>query len=178
MFEELYAPLPDKARFLERLGLKDVTEPDLETLNRLILAHQMNVPFENLSVYDAETDVSLDIASLFDKIVVRRRGGYCFELNALFMSLLESLGYDCYPVMVRVVWMSTAYLSPTAPESSPLTASVISSTWASAARRPARPSGWTIRIRSPPAPTTLSSTKRRTVILSYTGSPGRAGSSS
>lgn len=110
MFEELSAPLPDRARFLERLSLPDVTTPDLETLNRLILAHQKHVPFENLSVYDAETDVNLDIASLFDKIVVRRRGGYCFELNALFMSLLKSMGYDCYPVMVRVVWMSTAYM--------------------------------------------------------------------
>jgi N-hydroxyarylamine O-acetyltransferase len=110
MFEELYAPLPDKDRFLERLGLTDVTTPDLETLNRLILAHHMNVPFENLSVYDAETDVSLEIASLYDKIVTRRRGGYCFELNALFMSLLQSLGYECSPIMVRVVWMATTYM--------------------------------------------------------------------
>lgn len=110
MFEELYAPLPDPMRFVERLGLSDVVTPDLSTLNRLILAHQMTVPFENLSVYDAETDVDLDIASLYDKIVIRRRGGYCFELNALFMSLLKSLGYDCYPIMVRVVWMSTVYM--------------------------------------------------------------------
>jgi N-hydroxyarylamine O-acetyltransferase len=110
MFEELYAPLPDQARFLERLGLDKVAAPDLETLNRLILAHQMTVPFENLSVYDADADVTLDTAALYDKIVVRRRGGYCFELNALFMSLLKSLGYDCYPVMVRVVWMSTTYM--------------------------------------------------------------------
>ncbi len=110
MFEEFYAPLPDQARFLERLGLSDITAPDLDTLNRLILAHQMTVPFENLSVYDAETDVALDTASLYEKIVICRRGGYCFELNALFMSLLKSLGYDCYPVMVRVVWMSTVYM--------------------------------------------------------------------
>ena len=109
MFEEYYAPLPDQARTLERLGLTDVEKADLDTLNRLIHAHQMTVPFENLSVYDAETDIELDTASLYDKIVVHRRGGYCFELNALFTSLLQSLGYDCCPVMVRVVWMSTAY---------------------------------------------------------------------
>lgn len=109
MFEEFYAPLPEPARFLKRMGLVDVTTPDLETLNRLIHAHNMNVPFENLSVYDADTGAALDIASLYDKIVVRRRGGYCFELNALFMSLLQSLGYDCYPVMVRVVWMAKEY---------------------------------------------------------------------
>lgn len=110
MFEELYAPLPDKARFLERLGLQDIKTPDLATLDRLILAHQMTVPFENLTVYDAGAEVDLDIAALFDKIVQRRRGGYCFELNALFMSLLKSMGYDCYPIMVRVVWMSTVYM--------------------------------------------------------------------
>jgi N-hydroxyarylamine O-acetyltransferase len=110
MFEELYAPLPDPARFLERIGLTDSASPDLETLDRLILAHNLNVPFENLDVYDADIGVRLDVASLYDKIVVRRRGGYCFELNALFMSLLESLGYDCYPVMVRVVWKATGYM--------------------------------------------------------------------
>ena len=74
MFEEFYAPLPDPARFLKRMGLVDVTTPDLETLNRLILAHNLNVPFENLDVYDAGIGVRLDIASLYDKIVVRRRG--------------------------------------------------------------------------------------------------------
>lgn len=110
MFEELYAPLPDRMRFLERLGLSDITAPDLETLNRLISSHQMKVPFENLSVYDAETEVLLNTEALYEKIVVHRRGGYCFELNALFMSLLKSLGYDCYPVLVRVVWMSDTYM--------------------------------------------------------------------
>ena len=104
MFEELYAPLPDKSRYLERIGLTEAPAPTLETLDRLILAQLRHVPFENLDVYDADAEVSLAIEDLFDKIVVRRRGGYCFELNALFMSLLKEIGFDCYPVMVRVVW--------------------------------------------------------------------------
>jgi N-hydroxyarylamine O-acetyltransferase len=107
MFEEYNAPLPDKKLYLDRLGLPDASRPDLETLNKLILAQLRSVPFENLDVYDAETGIELEIEALFEKIVVRRRGGYCFELNALFMSLLKALGYDCHPVMVRVVWMAT-----------------------------------------------------------------------
>ncbi|SHH92436.1 N-hydroxyarylamine O-acetyltransferase [Sporobacter termitidis DSM 10068] len=110
MYEELYAPLPDKKQYLERLGVTGDLTPDVETLNRLILAQLRHVPFENLDVYDAETDILLDIAPLFDKLVVRRRGGYCFELNALFMSVLKEIGFDCHPVMVRVVWMSTGYM--------------------------------------------------------------------
>ena len=109
MYEELYAPLPDKKLYLERIGITGEITPDLKTLDRLILAQLRHVPFENLDVYDAGTDILLDIEALFDKIVVRRRGGYCFELNALFMSLLKDIGYNCYPVMVRVVWMSTGY---------------------------------------------------------------------
>ncbi|NLA87518.1 MAG: arylamine N-acetyltransferase [Clostridiales bacterium] len=113
MFEELNTPLPDQSLFLKRMGLSDVKKADLETLSRLIRAHQLTVPFENLSVYDAESEILLDTVSLFDKIVVQRRGGYCFELNALFMSLLKSVGYDCYPVLVRVVWMIETYMPVT-----------------------------------------------------------------
>jgi N-hydroxyarylamine O-acetyltransferase len=110
MFEEFNAPLPDSKGYLKRLGLSGADKPDLKTLDLLISAQQRSVPFENLDICDAGAEVLLDIASLYDKIVVRRRGGYCFELNALFMSLLKSLGFECYPVAARVVWMSTGYM--------------------------------------------------------------------
>lgn len=109
MYKDLYAPLPDTKRYLERIGITGELKPDLATLNRLILAQLHNVPFENLDVYDAGTDILLDIEHLYNKIVVRGRGGYCFELNALFMSLLQDIGFECFPIMVRVVWMSTSY---------------------------------------------------------------------
>jgi N-hydroxyarylamine O-acetyltransferase len=107
MYEELSAPLPDAGKYLERIGVSATVRADAETLDLLVRAHQKTVPFENLDVYDAGADILLDTASLFDKVVTRRRGGYCFELNAAFMSLLKSLGYDCYPVAARVVWMSS-----------------------------------------------------------------------
>ena len=110
MYEELSAPLPDKKRYLERIGFTGELKPNLDTLNRLILAQLHTVPFENLDGYDVGRDILLDTESLFDKIVVQGRGGYCFELNGLFMSLLQDIGFDCYPVMVRVVWMATGYM--------------------------------------------------------------------
>ena len=103
-FKPLYEPLPDSGRYLERIGMPSVGMLDKETLDRLVLCHQRAVPFENLDIYDADMDISLGIPALYDKIVLRRRGGYCFELNAAFMSLLKSLGFDCYALAVRVVW--------------------------------------------------------------------------
>ena len=103
-FIPLYAPLPDSKRYLERIGIDAIDTLDKKTLDRLVLCHQRTVPFENLDIYDADTDISLNIPELYDKIVLRRRGGYCFELNAAFMSLLASLGYDCYALAVRVIW--------------------------------------------------------------------------
>ena len=103
-FKPLYSPLPDSKLYLERIGISSINAPDKETLDRLVLCHQRTVPFENLDIFDADMDISLHIPELYDKIVLRRRGGYCFELNAAFMSLLKSLGYDCYAIAVRVVW--------------------------------------------------------------------------
>jgi len=110
LFKPLYAPISDSGKYLERIGMEPIKKADKETLDRLILAHQRSVPFENLDVYDAHADISLEIPELYDKIVVRRRGGYCFELNAAFMALLQSLGYDCYPIGVRVVWHADCFM--------------------------------------------------------------------
>ena len=57
------------------------------------MAHLLAVPFENLSIHAGEPIV-LDDESLFEKIVVRRRGGFCYELNGLFAALLRALGFE------------------------------------------------------------------------------------
>jgi N-hydroxyarylamine O-acetyltransferase len=61
-------------------------------LRQLQIAHLMSVPFENLSIHAGERIV-LDDEALFEKIVTRRRGGFCYELNGLFAWLLRSLGF-------------------------------------------------------------------------------------
>ena len=91
MYEEMYAPLPDAKAYAERIGLEWPLTPDLDTLDRIILAHQCMVPFENLQCYDQGQEPSLAIETLFEKIVAQRRGGFCFELNALLLSFLKAL---------------------------------------------------------------------------------------
>lgn len=68
-----------------------------DSLDELHRAHLRSVPFENLSVHLGEP-ISLSPVDLADKIVHRRRGGFCYELNGLFALLLVELGY---PVELR-----------------------------------------------------------------------------
>ena len=92
-YELLYAPLPDVDAYLERIGFQGEASPDVETLNRLIRCHMENVPFENIDVYYSKQAPSLEIPALWDKMITRRRGGYCFELNGMFGWLLRELGF-------------------------------------------------------------------------------------
>lgn len=78
--------------YLRRIGVTGALRADARTLKRLHRQHLFTVPFENLSIHMAEP-VSLGLAALYDKIVRRRRGGFCYELNGLFADLLRRLGY-------------------------------------------------------------------------------------
>lgn len=104
MYEELYAPIPDVDAYLERIGIEDRSfDISRDTLSRLIRAHLLSVPFENLDVWATGETPSLATADIFEKVVNRRRGGYCFELNSLFCKLLCQLGFDAYMVSAYVV---------------------------------------------------------------------------
>lgn len=102
MFEELYKPLPDAGRYWERLGMEPPEgELTRETLDRMIYAHQCRIPFEDLDIYENKINVSLGMADLFDKIICGHRGGFCFELNALFHQLLVETGFQVSAVVGR-----------------------------------------------------------------------------
>ena len=58
------------------------------------------VPYENLDIL-AGIPLSLEEADLYDKIVVRHRGGYCFEVNGFLTAWLRSMGYDVTEYMAR-----------------------------------------------------------------------------
>jgi N-hydroxyarylamine O-acetyltransferase len=81
----------DIAAYLQRLNYDGPLAPESATLRALHLAHLRAVPFENLDIQ--RRPIMLDSAALFDKIVRRRRGGFCYELNGLFALLLEKLGF-------------------------------------------------------------------------------------
>ena len=111
MYEELYGHIPDVDRYLARIGIYEKKQPDLAFLNEIIHAHQCRVPFENLEVYNYEKPISLAIADLYDKVVVRNRGGYCFELNGLLTQLLCDLGFKASSCLVRLL-RGRDYLGP------------------------------------------------------------------
>lgn len=83
----------DRAAYLERIGFRGEPRRDAEALRRLHVAHLMSVPFENLDI-QLGREIRLDERLLYDKIVVRRRGGYCYELNGMFAWLLRSVDFD------------------------------------------------------------------------------------
>lgn len=110
----MWALSPKKVeRYLERIQVDPATvgqaEPTRELLKRLQSAHVRHVPFENLSIVGdpfADTvgpGVSLDQGDLFEKLVERERGGYCFELNGLFTSLLDALGFDVHRAAAMIL---------------------------------------------------------------------------
>jgi N-hydroxyarylamine O-acetyltransferase len=88
--------------YLQRINYHGSLSPTAETLKQLQLAHLQTVPFENLSIHRAEPIV-LNDAALFDKIVHRRRGGFCYELNGLFAALLRELGFNVEMLSAQVV---------------------------------------------------------------------------
>lgn len=92
----------DVLQYLDRIRYKGSLEPNADTLRALQLAHLQTIPFENLSIHSKEPIV-LDDSALFDKIVNRRRGGFCYELNGLFSWLLRELGFDVVKLSAGVV---------------------------------------------------------------------------
>ena len=79
-------------RYFQRIHYSGSTEPTLDTLSALQRHHVLSVPFENLDV-QLGTPLTTDIEAAFDKIVMRNRGGWCYEQNGLFGWALSTLGF-------------------------------------------------------------------------------------
>lgn len=82
----------DVGAYLDRIGLQRQDRAGLTSLAELQRAHLRTVPFENLDIALGRP-IRLTEPDLFEKIVTRRRGGFCFELNGLFAALLRALGF-------------------------------------------------------------------------------------
>ena len=90
------------AAYFKRIGLEmpETIMPDSALLKQLEFAHCTTVPYENLDIIRG-VPLSLDEDDLFDKVVTRGRGGFCFELNGIFGWLLRQLGYEVTDVASR-----------------------------------------------------------------------------
>lgn len=91
----------DIAAYLKRINYRGPLIPSPETLRELQNAHLLAVPFENLSIH-YQQPIVLDDEALFNKVVSRRRGGFCYELNGLFAGLLRGLGFKVSMLSARV----------------------------------------------------------------------------
>ncbi|MDU5143637.1 MAG: arylamine N-acetyltransferase [Paenibacillus dendritiformis] len=90
----------DVYAYLKRIGYDGPLDGSAAVLADLQECHLYAVPYENFDILN-RVPLSLDIPDLIDKIITRRRGGYCFELNALFGWLLRDLGYSVTDLMAR-----------------------------------------------------------------------------
>ncbi|WEK45083.1 MAG: arylamine N-acetyltransferase [Candidatus Sphingomonas colombiensis] len=93
----------DLPAYLARVDLPEVPMPDADGLATLQRAHRLAIPFENLDV-KLGRGIATDSASVFDKLVTRRRGGYCFEQNRLLLDALAALGFRARALLARV-WL-------------------------------------------------------------------------
>ena len=100
--------------YLERIQYqgKTLINPDISTLKKLCERHSKTVPFDNFDMFGGEKR-SLLLEKIYDKIVVKKRGGLCYESNGLFCWLLKELGFkvDILQAKVDIPGKDTVYKS-------------------------------------------------------------------
>jgi N-hydroxyarylamine O-acetyltransferase len=92
----------DQNAWLERIGYSGPITPNLATLNRLTFAHSHSISYETMDIMLGRPP-QLDVATLQRKMILNKRGGYCFEQNMLFRAGLRSLGYQITSLQGRVL---------------------------------------------------------------------------
>ncbi|XP_062376759.1 arylamine N-acetyltransferase, pineal gland isozyme NAT-3-like [Sardina pilchardus] len=83
----------DVQAYLKRIGYSGPVVPTLETLQEIHRCHMLAVPFESLTIHSGG-QIKLELPWLYEKIVLLRRGGFCYENNGLFSWLLSQLGFQ------------------------------------------------------------------------------------
>ncbi|ARR76180.1 Arylamine N-acetyltransferase [Mycobacterium intracellulare subsp. yongonense] len=95
----------DLGAYFDRIDYRGAAEPNLEVLQDLMTAHTGSIPFENLDPLMGVPVDDLSPEALTDKLVYRRRGGYCYEQNGLMGYVLAEIGFRVRRLAGRVVWM-------------------------------------------------------------------------
>lgn len=87
--------------YLSRIQFNGELDTTQETLHTLQLSHLKAIPFENLDI-SLKREIKLDMESLWEKIIIKKRGGFCYELNGLFAWLLKNIGFQVTYLNARV----------------------------------------------------------------------------
>jgi N-hydroxyarylamine O-acetyltransferase len=94
-------------RYLALLGVEHPA-PSLDHLTRLVRAHVLTVPFENVTAHlrrraNPQPPVPApDPVALLEAWERRAGGGVCFDINAMVEPLLISLGYDAHLILAHI----------------------------------------------------------------------------
>ncbi|MEV0252618.1 arylamine N-acetyltransferase [Nocardia sp. NPDC050712] len=91
----------DLDAYFARIGFDGERKPGVRTLQRLVYLHTTSIPFENLEIILGR-GIDLDLNTLQDKMIRRRRGGYCYENVQLLAAALERLGFGVTGLSGRV----------------------------------------------------------------------------
>jgi len=79
--------------YLNRINYHGDVRPDPDTLKKVHRAHLYSIPYENLDIHTGGY-LTVRQDDIFQKIVVNRRGGWCFEMNGLLGWALREIGFD------------------------------------------------------------------------------------
>jgi N-hydroxyarylamine O-acetyltransferase len=101
----------DLDAYCARIGYDGPRTATLPTLHAITAAHTRSIPFENLDVLLGR-GIDIDPKAIFAKLVLGRRGGYCFEQNGLLLVALQTLGFQVAPISARVRWQRPRDFTP------------------------------------------------------------------
>ncbi|MBT2621137.1 arylamine N-acetyltransferase [Chryseobacterium sp. ISL-6] len=90
-------------KYFERIHFTGNAAVNIETLKNIHELHPQYITFENIATYTGYVP-KVDIESVFNKLVIENRGGYCYEQNVLLKNVLETIGFDVTAHLGRVLW--------------------------------------------------------------------------
>ncbi|MFZ3528998.1 arylamine N-acetyltransferase [Vibrio harveyi] len=91
----------DLQAYLKKVGISQSLNINTDTLLLLHNAQHRRLPFENFDI-SLGRGISVAEQDIINKLIYRERGGYCYELNALFFNVLKTIGFDARPLLGRV----------------------------------------------------------------------------
>jgi N-hydroxyarylamine O-acetyltransferase len=95
--------VPDLNAYFERIHYEGSQSPTLDTLHAITAHHVSAIPFENVDVLLGR-GIDISPGAVQQKIVLERRGGYCFETNQLLLLVLKAMGFQAGTLSARVCW--------------------------------------------------------------------------
>jgi N-hydroxyarylamine O-acetyltransferase len=98
-------------QYLDRIKYTTPLEPNVQTLIALHRAHLRTIPYENLEIHFGRK-LELQLERIFERLVLERRGGWCYEMNGLFAWALREIGFDVRLVSTQVTRADGSLMAP------------------------------------------------------------------